>query len=76
MADSIEFSIAPPSPYSVWASKLQKLGQGPWSTPDKKKVMASVAPEVFANSPPKGKDVKKGKDGKPKEDACQVLAKM
>ena len=76
MADSIEFSIAPLSPYSVWASKLQKLGQGPWSTPDKKKAMSTVAmsavaSDVFANSPEKKT---KGKDGKPKDVGPKVIA--
>ena len=37
MTDSIAPCIAPPSPYSVCASKLQKLGQGPWSHLTKRK---------------------------------------
>ena len=43
--------------------------------------MTTVDSDVFANSPLKGKDAKKGKDVKPKgphtslEDACPILAK-
>ena len=43
--------------------------------------MATVGSDVFANSPLKNKDAKKGKDGKPKgphaslENACPILAK-
>ena len=63
------FNIAPPSPYSVWASKLQKLGQGPWATPDRKEPMADPAAAVSADSPQEktiAKENTKTKDGAPK----------
>ena len=47
----MSFSVAPPSPYSLWAGELRQKGEGPWSSPRKSK--ASMTGNVCADSPVK-----------------------